>query len=128
MANWGGTSEWGTSWIGIGEADGRGGGTESSLENSEGSEFLRKRGRGERMSRSAIAEWRVGLLVYGVRCFWVLGPATGCGLVRVLGRGRAGEAGTVNALVGVDRELEEDGAMAASSAWSDLNMALKTDL
>jgi hypothetical protein len=91
--------------------------------NWEGSEFLRRTGRGERMSRRATAEWRYGLLPYGLRCLGVLGPATGCSRN---GRGRAGDAGTVNALDGLGRGLDE---VAADSSWcSRRKIALKTDL
>ena len=78
------------------------------------------------MSRRAMAEWRLALLVYGSSSFRVLGPAAGCGLVRVLGL--AGDAGTVYALDGVGRYLDEDGAATVSSVCSDRKMALKTDL
>jgi hypothetical protein len=78
------------------------------------------------MSRRAIAEWRLGLLVYGLSSFRVLGPATGCGLMRVLGR--ASDAGTVCDLVGVGRGLCEDEGTTVSSECSGRKMALKTAL
>jgi len=77
------------------------------------------------MSRRATAEWRLGLLAYGLSCFGVLGPATGCSMK---GRGRDGDAGSVNALDGLGRDLDEDGVEAESSVCSGRKMALKMDL
>ena len=77
------------------------------------------------MSRRATAEWRLGLLAYGLRYFRLLGPATGCS-IEVLGR--AGDAGTVKALAGFGRALDEDGTTMESSVCSVRKMALKTDL
>lgn len=76
------------------------------------------------MSRRATAEWRLVLLAYGLSCFRVLGPAAGCGAVL----GRAEDAGTVKALEGFGRDLDEDGVGTPSSVCSDRKKALKTDL